>query len=496
MRDATPDVSTPILDKPQFKTPEDEKFAAAPPVEIANNKPRRRICGLSLALFWTVVIGIIVVLAVALGAGLGAGLKKHSGSKSENATPSFASGSTSASSTNAVTVSSSRTSASTKSTTASSATASSTTAYSTSLQLLVATTTAAAREAISTYGTIADSFCIPDSNIIPNPIPSAEEWDILSFTSYADYTFYSTNWTDGSAGGVFIPALTDTTGSDMSSLLPSASITGTLELNEVYTIRVSFGIFLNTYNPDTNLTAVQIQLRMGSSITDDTVVIWKWSKSQADLDSAGYAQATVTLEESVLIPGHLDVSDPTSYQLSVYMSPVNQTGYIYAASIYNATDDTCSSGDPSYPLFLDSWLNPLSTESIQANSEFVGPSDDTSIAESFCVPASGMIDDARFSGDWSTSNWTVISITRTIASDKSEREFNQITWTDGSVGGVYVGAFRDSFVTDSSPSAEAVIYYDLDLALNTYYRIRYSFKPQLKSGFDQDKVCSCVSLQF
>ncbi|KAK7207157.1 hypothetical protein BZA70DRAFT_5646 [Myxozyma melibiosi] len=316
----------------QAPAPSGKAFGAAatttlPPPAPPASSNKKRVCGLSVFWFCCVVAAIIIVLAVALGAGLGAGLKKGN---NNNKSSDSSSGSSSSSS---LPVSSTTTISSTTSAISSSASASSTEASSSAgveLKVYVQTSTATVPVVTATATSIADAFCIPDSNIIHPALPkvkvtddddNAYNWRRYVEDRYNETRFYGSTWTDGSRGGCQMTAYTNEPLDDDSVKIGIYYRHGELELGKEYGVRITFlADILEGYDSSAGYLALDARVRLGkvnSTDSSDVQIVWKYTITQQEMIKKGYSTWTITLLDSFTVPDELDNDLPNSLELSI-----------------------------------------------------------------------------------------------------------------------------------------------------------------------------------
>ncbi|KAK7202718.1 hypothetical protein BZA70DRAFT_284792 [Myxozyma melibiosi] len=404
----------------QVPTVDAEKMYSFAPPTVSIRKTRRRICGLSIAVF-SIILAVVVLLILGLGLGLGLGLKKHQAVSSNEDTST----------------------------------------------VHISSKVTEARATLESGSSLADSFCKPKSSLFNDTIPTLKSWN----QSQEFDAFVTTTWTDGSAGGVKLSYTPDS--DDYSNILPYVYKSDYLDLDIEYGVRVTLQIFLDDgYDPSLDLIAIQAQVNVGQALTQSTSVVWKWSNLQYELDANGYNATTFTIQDVFTVPSTIDVTDSSHFQFLIYMSPFNQTGYVLSASIFNSTDTTCDGDDPNYPaLDLDYELDQeTSTIMVQSNSNVT--KFDKSAESLFCSFDSTILgeDVANLTMGW-------YSISRD--DDGETNFFDQIIWEDDRVGGY--GLQSESGDRDTCRSWLSIT---KNLTMNAGYGFKFSFKTILSSSFD------------
>ncbi|KAK9459706.1 uncharacterized protein V1516DRAFT_687435 [Lipomyces oligophaga] len=297
-----------------------------------------------------IAVAIIVVLAVALGAGLGAGLKKN---KSSNGSDASSATISSVSSTTSLSTTSSSTSTSTSLSASASASSSASASTSLSIQGKLATAT----EHIDAIATppaddayIDSYFCVPAKNVSVDPrfdnddFGSDPYWTATVPTEDESTGFASYYWTDGSFAAKILTGYNDVSvGDTMLALYSQAD----LRPSTTYSLRTSFVVVLKTnYYESQDYDAVKILIGPGNNTADPTSTVLDLVLTQADIDNYDLNYTTITYETNFTTLESQSGGSRDSYSLVVLAIPTRQTTMFHTFTVFDPSDDTCSSPDP------------------------------------------------------------------------------------------------------------------------------------------------------
>ncbi|KAK9460870.1 uncharacterized protein V1516DRAFT_664033 [Lipomyces oligophaga] len=457
-------------------------------IEKSPKTRRRRICGLSLAMFAFLAL-LAGAIIIGLAVGLPVGLHNRNKSSSAAAVASMTSS-----------TQSHRTTTSTSSTvsSSSSATTSATSTVSTVWDMVTATTTYSLAEIVSSESAVASLFCEPSTNIVigsPNSDEVSSTWasSLLVYKNLT-YGFKNTFWIDNTPVTYVLDLVPINIGTLYSFYTDSNLTTGT-----AYSYRVAVIIDIgHNYDADADYTGFRITVATGKYDNGSfRYILTNNTMTQAEVMQHGLNYTTTVFTGNFTMPSEaeLDTKEEQA-RFSIIASGWNQVTAGISAAIYLAGHDSgCSGPDPMVD--FDALMNPVTSDNETVDSQLISeieiyPAQTTlttnsnittsSISAMFCVPADDVFDNARMqelSNSSSTDDWFGLS------AQSGDYEISPIyaTFIDNSSAGIMIPMAANSSLGNQTASICA----DFQLELGYNYSIRTTFGAEFSSDIDFDK---------
>ncbi|KAK9245636.1 hypothetical protein V1506DRAFT_566817 [Lipomyces tetrasporus] len=317
---------------------------------------------------------------------------------------------------------------------------------------------------VPTETTVASSYCVSDSNIVKSPrfTNASTDWTIAN----GIYHFEPLSWKDGSPAGLFLPGLGLSQSYD-SYAYANQTISG-LTAGKEYSLAFAYTALTFAGVPadwpwDTFNLSVAATRDVGGSSGANNVT----TSTIAGLDTTNDG----SFSTRAFAGGTVSANPRGEIYVAIAGLGFGVDLFIYYVSVYDPADNSCNY-ESDMPVF---YYDQLDGDYVSFHTR------NATIADSYCVPESNVVDDPRFTtvgSDQTDSNspWTV--------ANNLTFNFVPAEFADNSPAGVILPYVDDPSIQPAIDGNQATLEQNLSLAgdADATYRVMFSYQYILRTN--------------